>query len=51
MDKIKITVSNLNVWFHGKQVIESLDLSITKNRIVSVIGPASSGKTLPKKKK
>ncbi|MDR2398928.1 MAG: phosphate ABC transporter ATP-binding protein [Endomicrobium sp.] len=43
VDKIKI--ENLSCYYNKKSVLESLNLNIVKNEILSVIGPANSGKT------
>jgi phosphate transport system ATP-binding protein len=43
VDKIKI--GNLNCYYNKKCVLESLNLNVVKNEILSVIGPANSGKT------
>jgi len=41
----KIIVKNLNVWFDKICALKDINLEIKKNEILSVIGPANSGKT------
>jgi phosphate transport system ATP-binding protein len=43
VDKIK--VKNLNCYYNKKCVVESLNINVVQNEILSVIGPANSGKT------
>lgn len=42
---VKFSATNLSVWFGSMQVLKSLNLEIYANEILSVIGPANSGKT------
>ncbi len=42
---VKISVQNLNVFFGRNQVLRNLTLDVPANRILGIIGPASSGKT------
>jgi phosphate transport system ATP-binding protein len=42
---VKFEVKNLNIWFGGVQAIKDVSLEIAANQILSVIGPANSGKT------
>ncbi|MDR1196054.1 MAG: phosphate ABC transporter ATP-binding protein [Endomicrobium sp.] len=44
-NKDKIKVNNLNCFYGGKCVLESLDINVEKNEILTIIGPANSGKT------
>ncbi len=44
MDPI-ITVKNLNVYYHENLFIKNLNLDILPNEILTIIGPANSGKT------
>ncbi|MBI4778451.1 phosphate ABC transporter ATP-binding protein [Candidatus Desantisbacteria bacterium] len=41
----KIVVKNLNLYFDTHHVLKSIDLNIKANEILSIIGPANSGKT------
>ncbi|MCA6071182.1 MAG: phosphate ABC transporter ATP-binding protein [Endomicrobium sp.] len=41
----KIKVENLSCYYNKKCVLESLNINVVQNEILSVIGPASSGKT------
>jgi phosphate transport system ATP-binding protein len=41
----KFDIENLNIWFGGEQALKKVSLRIEANRILSVIGPANSGKT------
>jgi phosphate transport system ATP-binding protein len=45
VSKIKIKTENLNIWFGDIQAIKSLNIEIFKNEILTIIGPANSGKT------
>jgi len=42
---IKIDVINLNIWFGNIYAIENLNIQVFKNEILTIIGPANSGKT------
>jgi phosphate transport system ATP-binding protein len=41
----KINIKDLNIWFGSIQALRNLSLEIYANEILSVIGPANSGKT------
>ncbi len=41
----KIRVENLSCFYGGKCALESLNINVKKNEILSIIGPANSGKT------
>lgn len=41
----KISIQALNIWFGRIQALKNLNLGIQGNEILSVIGPANSGKT------
>ncbi|MEO0074239.1 MAG: ATP-binding cassette domain-containing protein, partial [candidate division WOR-3 bacterium] len=41
----KITLRSLRVWAAGREVLKNVNLSIPANQIMSIIGPAHSGKT------
>ncbi|MDR1243879.1 MAG: phosphate ABC transporter ATP-binding protein [Endomicrobium sp.] len=41
----KIQVKNLSCYYNKKCVLDSLTINVVKNEILSVIGPANSGKT------
>jgi phosphate transport system ATP-binding protein len=41
----KIKVKNLSCYYNKKCVLDSLSIDVAKNEILSVIGPANSGKT------
>ena len=41
----KIKVDNLSCFYGGKCVLESLNINVKKNEILTIIGPANSGKT------
>ncbi len=45
MSEKKIEIHNLNVRFGNKEAIKGIDLDILDHEILSVIGPAQSGKT------
>ena len=42
---IKIDVINLNIWFGNIYAIKNLNIQVLKNEILTIIGPANSGKT------
>ncbi len=42
---VKFEVQNLDIWFGSLQVLKDVNLQIRANEILSVIGPANSGKT------
>src|SRR3990172_2889651 len=41
----KITIRQLNVWFGPVHSLKNVNMDIFANEILSVIGPANSGKT------
>lgn len=41
----KIKVNNLSCYYHGKCVLETLNINVIENEILTIIGPANSGKT------
>ncbi|MDR0724250.1 MAG: phosphate ABC transporter ATP-binding protein [Endomicrobium sp.] len=41
----KIKVKNLSCYYNKKCVLDSLNISVVQNEILSIIGPANSGKT------
>jgi phosphate transport system ATP-binding protein len=41
----KINIKDLNIWFDSTQALKNLNMEIYANEILSVIGPANSGKT------
>ncbi len=45
VNTVKIKTINLNIWFGHVQALKSLNLEVFKNEILSIIGPANSGKT------
>lgn len=42
---VKIRTKDLNIWFGDQRALKNLDINIRANEILSVIGPANSGKT------
>jgi len=42
---IKFNIRNLNVWFGAIRSLKEVNLEIQSNEILSIIGPANSGKT------
>jgi len=42
---VKFNIEKLNIWFGSTQVLKDVSLQIAANQILSVIGPANSGKT------
>ena len=45
VNKIKIKTEDLNIWFGKVHALKSLNIEVFKNEILSIIGPANSGKT------
>lgn len=43
--EVEVRVKNLSIEYSGKTVLSNVDLSIYKNEIFGIIGPANSGKT------
>ena len=41
----RIDIKNLNIWFGDTQPLKNLSIKIYANEILSIIGPANSGKT------
>jgi phosphate transport system ATP-binding protein len=41
----KFNIENLNIWFGETQALKDVSLQVAGNQILSVIGPANSGKT------
>ncbi len=41
----KFIIENLHIWFGAVQAIRQVSLNINKNEILTIIGPANSGKT------
>ena len=44
-EQIKISINNLNFYYHKIQAIKSLNLTVKANEILSIFGPANSGTT------
>ncbi|MEW6170613.1 MAG: phosphate ABC transporter ATP-binding protein [Candidatus Omnitrophota bacterium] len=44
-NNFKIRIENLNIWFDSIYALRNLNLNVEPNEILSVIGPANSGKT------
>lgn len=42
---VKLDVKDLNIWFGSLHVLKQMNMQIQANEILSVIGPANSGKT------
>jgi len=42
---VAISAKNLNIWFDSTHAVDGIDLDIFDNEILSIIGPANSGKT------
>lgn len=45
VDVVKINVKDLNIWFGDIYALKNLNIQIYKNEILTIIGPANSGKT------
>ncbi|MCM8787306.1 MAG: phosphate ABC transporter ATP-binding protein PstB [Candidatus Omnitrophica bacterium] len=44
-EKYKIEIINLNIWFGNIYALKNLNINIYPNEILTIIGPANSGKT------
>jgi len=42
---VKINIKDLNIWFGSNQALKDVNMEIQSHEILSVIGPANSGKT------
>ncbi|MCM8801027.1 MAG: phosphate ABC transporter ATP-binding protein [Candidatus Omnitrophica bacterium] len=42
---VKFDIKNLNIWFGGVHALKNITLQIQANEILTIIGPANSGKT------
>ncbi|MCX5709799.1 MAG: phosphate ABC transporter ATP-binding protein [Candidatus Omnitrophica bacterium] len=42
---VKFNINDLNIWFGSAQALKGVSMKIMRNEILSVIGPANSGKT------
>lgn len=42
---VKFSIESLNIWFGSVHALKELDMEVYTNEILSVIGPANSGKT------
>jgi phosphate transport system ATP-binding protein len=42
---VRFAIKGLNIWFGGIHALKGLDMDVYSNEILSVIGPANSGKT------
>ncbi len=40
-----ITTNNVNLWYNGKQALESVSIKIPKNKVTALIGPSGCGKS------
>ena len=45
VNKVKIDVQGLNVWFGSKHVIKDVNMGIKPNTVTAVMGPSGCGKT------
>ena len=45
MERIKIEIKDLNVWFGSKHVLKDINMGIKPNAITAVMGPSGCGKT------
>ena len=44
-EQAKISIKNLNFYYHKNQAIKALNIEVKANEILSVFGPANSGTT------
>lgn len=45
LDRVKMEIVFLNVWFREKHILRDINLSIPEKRITAVMGPSGCGKT------
>src|SRR3990167_9105832 len=45
VENIKIQAEGLNIWFGALQALRCVNIKVMRNEILSIIGPANSGKT------
>ena len=45
MKELKIKIENLNLWYDKRPALKNINLEIYKNEVISIIGPANSGKS------
>lgn len=45
INKVKIDIQDLNVWFGSKHVIKNVSMGIKANAVTAVMGPSGCGKT------
>ncbi len=44
-EQVKISINNLNFYYHKNQAIKALNIEVKTNEILSIFGPANSGTT------
>ncbi|MGE5196987.1 MAG: phosphate ABC transporter ATP-binding protein PstB [Deltaproteobacteria bacterium] len=44
-DSVKLDIKDLNIWFGAAHALRGVNMQVAANEILSVIGPANSGKT------
>ena len=44
-EQVKISINNLNFYYHKNQAIKALNLEVKTNEILAIFGPANSGTT------
>ena len=45
MDKVKISVENLNLYYGDNYSLKNINMDISKNAITALIGPSGCGKS------
>ncbi|MBU0633522.1 MAG: phosphate ABC transporter ATP-binding protein PstB [Candidatus Omnitrophota bacterium] len=45
VETVKIKIDDLNIWFGDVHALKALNIEVLSNEILSIIGPANSGKT------
>jgi phosphate transport system ATP-binding protein len=45
MKEPKIKINNLNLWYWGNHALKDINLEVYPNEVLSIIGPANSGKS------
>ncbi len=44
-DNIILSTHDLNLWYHEKQALQSVTITVPKNRVTALIGPSGCGKS------
>ncbi len=45
VENVKVRIEELNIWFESTAALKAVNIKVMRNEILSIIGPANSGKT------